>query len=107
MDKTQIAGEYAIVDCYDGITIVLSSWLLTNGEEVTHFLYPTNPTGHKIVKLLLSKASLENENSKIIDITELLEFTGINYLKFHLFNFNFNLIFIKIHLANSLKTLKF
>ncbi|XP_043469748.1 uncharacterized protein LOC122503320 [Leptopilina heterotoma] len=74
----QDARQYAIVHFRDGITIVLSSWLVYSGEEITHCLYPIGKTGHKIVKMLLAKASLEEVNCEMIDIIGVLEYTA-NY----------------------------
>ncbi|XP_051167320.1 uncharacterized protein LOC127285383 [Leptopilina boulardi] len=55
---------YAIVGFADGLVIIPTCWTVYEGNKITQSFYPFNCAQGKVIKLLLSKTPLKDDNAR-------------------------------------------
>lgn len=70
MENQETGDVYSIVSFEDGLSIIATCWAMYQGNTMTESFYPINISSQKIVKLLLARSNLSNENAKLLPIVQ-------------------------------------
>lgn len=68
---------YAIVGFADGLVIIPTCWTVYEGNKITQSFYPFNCAQGKVIKLLLSKTPLKDDNARqLLPVQKLHSYAG-------------------------------
>lgn len=88
-NEKNVLKPYAVVSFEDGMSIIATSWAKYDDKTMIESYYPSNVTNQKIVKLLLARTPLDDDNAQLFPILKCHEYAG----KFKLFPYQiFNYI---------------